>query len=134
MFEAHEISLLIVSYQTTDGGDTWTLQNVEKRAHSTAITTFDSAVFGVLVSGSFVVIGNQSTTHVGILPAGLSPQHFDIEEADFIDPENGWVLISHDRGCHRPGCVIVSALIGTEDGGKTMTLLLRNTSVNRTSR
>lgn len=131
MFGTHEISFLIATYQTSNGGDTWTLQNVEKRAHSAAITTFDSAVFGVVVSGSFVVIGNQSTRHVSTLPAGLLPQHFDIEQADLVDAENGWVLLSHDRSCHKTGCVSISALIGTEDGGKTMMLLLQNTQINR---
>jgi|GEM_PF-1456813 len=133
MFGAHEISFLIASYETSDGGDTWTLHNVEKRAHSTTITTFDSTVFDVFATGSFVVVGNRNSRHVGTLPAGLSPQHFDIEQADFIDPENGWVLLSRDRGCHKPGCVSISALVGTEDGGKTMTLLLRNALVSPSS-
>ncbi|HEX3681148.1 MAG TPA: hypothetical protein VHU83_01305 [Bryobacteraceae bacterium] len=134
MFGAHEMSFVIAAYQTSDGGNKWTLQGVEKLPRSAAITTFDSTVFDVLVSSNqSTVIGSQTAKHVGTLPAGLSPQHFDIEMADFIDPENGWVLLSHDRGCHKPGCISISALVGTEDGGKTMMLLLRNTRVNPSS-
>jgi photosystem II stability/assembly factor-like uncharacterized protein len=135
MFGDHEISFLVASYETSDGGNTWTLQHVEKRARPTVITTFDSTVFYVSVSAAndFVVVARQSGGHASTLPTGLSPQHFDVEMADFIDPENGWVLLSHYRGCHKPGCVSISALIGTDDGGKTMTLLLRNTLVNTSS-
>lgn len=133
MFGGHEISFLIASYETSDGGDTWTLQSVQKRSHRTTVAIFDSTVFDALDADNAIVVGNQTARRVGALPAGLSPQHFDIEDADFIDPENGWVLLSHDRGCHKPGCINVSALIGTEDGGKTLTLLLRNTRVNPSS-
>ena len=126
----HDPSTVLAVYATADGGDMWDLKRAEgPTSHRYgSLTEVDSAVIDAFHAGASIVIGNNFRRHAARLPPELSTlTELQIEKMNFIDPQNGWLLASRNKGCVAPGCTSVTALLGTKDGGRTLSLLLENT-------
>ncbi len=118
-------------YTTSTGGDIWKLKAAEGPRAATAgsVTSFDSTVIHGFYAGNSIVIGTNFQRHAAPLPAGV-PEQVYIRDLNFTDSQNGWMLGAYNESCMKPGCTSVTALFGTQDGGKTVNLLLQNTHVN----
>ena len=116
-------------YSTLDGGNTWQLANSYRTSPMANSTSVDSTVIqSIAASGATVVTGTHASMHVAPLPPQLPRGYFDTNLLSFPDTNNGWILISRNRGCVKLGCQTVEALLATQDGGVTVTLVLAYTN------
>jgi photosystem II stability/assembly factor-like uncharacterized protein len=125
-----DLSSVLAVYATADGGDTWELKNAEGPSpqRSGSFTDVDSTVIDAFYAGGSIIIGKNFHRRGARLPAELPAEPgLQVEQMNFVDLQNGWLLASRNRGCMRPGCTEVTALLGTVDGGKTVSLLLGST-------
>ncbi|HTU48727.1 MAG TPA: hypothetical protein VMF91_26935 [Bryobacteraceae bacterium] len=114
------------TYVTSDGGETWQVRSTEQptKLGPGAMSIFDSTIVTAYYAGNAIVIAANTRKQVARLPAGLDAPHLVIREMSFVDSQDGWLVGIDD--CLRQGCTSVTALFGTEDGGKTLSLLLQN--------
>ena len=119
----------ILTYSTNDGGSTWQVQKTETGLPGVAhLTLFDSAYAELKnLGGGMLSIRRGSLNLTPHLPKD-SPQNIGLQKSEFLDANHGWLLLG--GGCSSPGCLSGdSALIATQDGGKTLTMLLKSTQV-----
>ena len=114
------------TYTTSDGGETWQVKATEQPAKPGpgAVNIFDSTIVTAYYAGNAIVTAENTRKQVARLPAGVDAPRLVIREISFVDSQNAWLLGIDD--CLRQGCTSITALFGTQDGGKTIALLLQN--------
>jgi photosystem II stability/assembly factor-like uncharacterized protein len=116
-------------YKTADGGNTWQLETSYNRSPYSVSATVGSTVIDAILATNTLAVGTNQTKHLADVPLSLpSGGRLAVDGMTFITPEEGWLLLSQNRGCVKVGCVITTALVSTADGGTSFHLLSQTMS------
>lgn len=108
-------------YESTNGGETWQFAYAQTAVHGQAdqvvdiVTTAPKVLaftYDTEFSNISYVEGNVWTVS-GRIPKRLLPGGTQVSELDFVNPSDGWVIITHETGMSPP------VVLRTTDSGKT---------------
>jgi hypothetical protein len=119
----------LLEYSTHDGGSSWELQSrrPDLKGIGLLIPT-DSTYVEADSSKGILTLHRGSLQTTASLPTGL-PGSLALRRAEFVDAQHGWLLM---EGCVERGCASTySVLLGTEDGGTSLTALLKSGQTER---
>lgn len=117
------VTNVLGTYSSPDGGENWQVQSFDRNLPGSATASpVSSRMMLAFHKGNNIVIDNGSGRRSAPPPAGL-PADFVIQAMDFVDPLHGWLVV---LGVQRAGYTPPTALLATENGGRTITILLQN--------
>ncbi|MBV9758991.1 MAG: DUF1906 domain-containing protein [Acidobacteriaceae bacterium] len=106
-----------VVYVTDDGGTSWRVKSLESDLGSVGpLALFDSTFIEATCSKGAISLRNDSGNTSAALPAEM-PLKLQVGRAEFVDSQHGWLLLIGAE----------TAIASTQDGGKTVNVLLRST-------
>ena len=128
-------STVFASYVTDNQGSTWHMQTIGTQlpvGHKVASSVVGSTVITAfhhpdhkLVVGSIVSQRSSPISAIGL------PVYFSILDIAFSDELHGWLLASGSHcASFRSNCSTETVILGTSDGGATVTTLFKGASLN----
>ncbi|MBV9758993.1 MAG: hypothetical protein JO340_00370 [Acidobacteriaceae bacterium] len=107
----------LVIYSTEDGGASWQVKSLETDLRGVGpLALFDSTFIEATCSKGIVSLRSGSVKTSAALPAEM-PTKLQVSKAEFVDGQRGWLLLTGAE----------TAIASTQDGGKTVNVLLRST-------
>jgi photosystem II stability/assembly factor-like uncharacterized protein len=105
----------LLTYSTADGGNTWQLTGRRNSLGGVGpLAFFDTTSFEVTRSANTFDFHHDSAHRSAAIPAVLKERATDgVSRARFTDAQHGWLLLSE------------GSLLGTSDGGNSVTILLK---------